>query len=167
MPPAKRICAGQRCITKTQRPDGPQGEGGPSAPPSPARLLARFTSVTSLAEASLSAIERRVLARFVQLVGAEFGDDLRAVWLYGSRARGETPGPESDVDVLVVSERAGWDERLRVIELVDQAAKAEGANPAFFAVHLYDPAHVSQRRSIDSFFFQEVDRDKIVLVGEP
>ena len=71
------------------------------------------------------------------------------------------------MEVLVVSERASRDDRLRVIELVDEAARVEGANPAFFAVHLYDPTRVSQRRLIRSFFFQEVDRDKIALAGEP
>jgi predicted nucleotidyltransferase len=167
MPPAKRIRAGQGSITKTERRAVPETADAPSRPLSPAPLAGRFTCVTSLAEASLSAIERRVLARFVQLVEAEHADDLHSVWLYGSRARGETPAPESDVDVLVVSERASWDDRLRVIELADQAANAGGANPPYFAVHLYDPAHVSQRRLIRSFFLQEVDRDKIVLAGTP
>jgi Nucleotidyltransferase domain len=43
-----------------------------------------------------------MLDRFVELLTAELGTD-HGVWLYGSRARGETPGEESDVDVLVVS----------------------------------------------------------------
>lgn len=32
-------------------------------------------------------LERRAIARIVELLEAELGDDLLAVWLYGSRAR--------------------------------------------------------------------------------
>jgi len=42
-----------------------------------------------------------------------------------------------------------------------------GASPTFFSVHVYDPDHVARRREIRSFFFEEVDRDKIVLAGKP
>jgi hypothetical protein len=54
-----------------------------------------------------------------------------------------------------------------VIELAMEAAAAEGADLAAFSIKLYDPDLVSQRRRIRSFFFQEVDRDKIVLAGDP
>ena len=123
--------------------------------------------MASLARASLSPPERRVLDRFVSLLESEFGDHLRSVWLFGSRARGEQPGPESDVDVLVVVEGADLDDWGRAIELVSEAAGAEGANPVLFAVKVYTPERVAQRREIRSFFIQEVDRDKIVLAGVP
>jgi predicted nucleotidyltransferase len=123
--------------------------------------------VTSLATASLSSTERRVLERFVRLLDAEFGRDLRAVWLYGSRARGERPGPDSDVDLLVVATRGEMKDDLRVIELLMDAAEDEGANPAVFSAKLFDPERIADRRNIRSFFMQEVDRDKVVLFGEP
>ncbi len=110
----------------------------------------------SLADASLTEIERRVLERFVALVQAEYGDDLRSVWLFGS-----------DVDVLVVLRGAQLEDQFRAIELVHKVADAQGGNPAFFAVKVYDTERVAQRREIRSFFMQEVDRDKIVLAGEP
>jgi len=121
----------------------------------------------TLAEASLTDAERRTLDRFVELLREELGDELRSVWLYGSRARGEPPHEESDVDLIVVTEHAGWNETTPIYRLLEQAADEQGTSPAFFSVHVYDPAHVAQRREIRSFFFQEVDRDKIVLAGEP
>jgi predicted nucleotidyltransferase len=120
----------------------------------------------NVAEASLTPEERRTLERFVELVRRDLGPELHSVWLYGSRARGEPPAEESDVDLIVVTRR-GWDDLSRVAKLMDEAAEAEGARPAFFSVHVYDPAHIAQRREIRSFFIQEVDRDKIVLWGEP
>jgi len=64
-------------------------------------------------------------------------------------------------------ERADWARANLVYDLLEQAAAEEGASPSFFSVHVYDPTHVAHRREIGSFFFQEVDRDKIVLSGEP
>lgn len=117
----------------------------------------------TIAEASLTPAERRVLERAVALLDRELGEDLHAVWLYGSRARGEEPHPESDVDLLVVARKGDLD---RVGRLVDTAAEAEGTNPARFAAQVYTPERLAQRRRIRSFFIQEVDRDKIVLWGE-
>jgi predicted nucleotidyltransferase len=122
--------------------------------------------MASLATTSLSPAERRAVDRFLGLLQEEFGPDLRAVWLYGSRARGERPGPESDVDLLVVATRGQPNDRRRVFELAYEAAEAEGLNPVFFSAKLYDPDLIAQRRAIRSFFMQEVDRDKIVLFGD-
>jgi predicted nucleotidyltransferase len=121
----------------------------------------------SLTAASLTPQERRVLDRLVRLLQKELGPDLHSVWLYGSRARGEPPRPESDVDILVVASRDRWDDQLRLGELATEAAEAEGANPVWFSLHVYTPERIAQRREIRSFFLQEVDRDKIVLCGEP
>jgi predicted nucleotidyltransferase len=123
--------------------------------------------VNRFESASLSRQERRVVERFVELLREEFGPELRGVWLYGSRARGEPPGADSDVDLLVVATRQKPDDDLRAIKLAFAAAEAEGANLGLFSVKLYNPELIAQRRSIRSFFMQEVDRDKIVLAGEP
>jgi len=123
--------------------------------------------MVGIADAALSPVERRVLDRLVDLLRQEFGAHLRAVWLYGSRARGELPHDESDVDLLIISDRDLPDDDMRVIRLVNLAAKAEGGRPAFFSTHLYTPEHVARRREIRSFFMYEVDRDKIVLFGAP
>jgi len=117
----------------------------------------------TLADARLSAAERRMLDRFVAVLRERLGDDLISVWLFGSRARGEATGPTSDVDVLVVTragrvdERAAWKELTRI-------AEEEGHSPV---LPVWDPEWLAHRREIRSFFIQEVDRDKIVLHGSP
>ncbi len=65
----------------------------------------------ALDAAMLTDLERRVLERYVGRLREELGEDLRAVWLYGSRARADAvlddsdPDRKSDVDLLVVAER--------------------------------------------------------------
>ena len=120
----------------------------------------------TLADARLSAAERRMLDRFVAVLRERLGDDLISVWLFGSRARGEATGPLSDVDVLVVTragrvdERAAWKELTRI-------AEEEGHSPVLLSLLVWDPEWMAHRREIRSFFIQEVDRDKIVLHGSP
>jgi predicted nucleotidyltransferase len=126
-----------------------------------------------LAAAALSERERRVLRRLVGLLRSELGDDLLAVWLYGSRARGEADPEEthhdrrSDIDLMAILSASRdvsafkWKFTPKLIELVE----AEGDSPPYYSLHMYDADRLRDRRRIRSFFFQEVDRDKIVLAG--
>jgi len=124
--------------------------------------------VTTLDQASLSDAERDALERLVGLLERHFGEELHGVWLFGSRARGEPPHEESDIDLLVVvANDRSWEVGMQVQRLIDQATEGTGVSPSWFAAHLYDLELVANRREIRSFFMQEVDRDKIVLTGKP
>ncbi|MGH2988061.1 MAG: nucleotidyltransferase domain-containing protein [Solirubrobacterales bacterium] len=123
-------------------------------------------SIDSLESASLAPAERRALDRLLPVLEERLGERLVSVWLYGSRARGDDPHPESDVDVMVISTRAERDRRL-VDELSWDAAEAAGMSPFLLSVQVVAPEWVRGRREIESFFIQEVDRDKLVLSGQP
>jgi predicted nucleotidyltransferase len=125
--------------------------------------------VPTLAQASLTDDERRVVERLVVLMRERFGDRLRSVWLYGSRARGERPEPESDVDLLAIADRSEGDDDdvLTSILLVDQAAEDVRVPRPIVSIKVHDPGWLEGRRAIESFFIREVDRDKVVLYGEP
>jgi predicted nucleotidyltransferase len=100
--------------------------------------------MASLATASLTDAERRALDRLVDALQRELGDDLHAVWLYGSRARGEPQHEEgSDIDLLVITS-PGTARRERIQELVTAAAKAEGV---FFGWFSHRPPR-SKRRTL-------------------
>ena len=123
----------------------------------------------SLAEASLSADERAVLERYVAKLRSELANELKGVWLFGSRARGDAYSAESDVDVLVLVKDASWDGRMRVRGLLDEAARELDleALPWSFSVHVHDEKWLRQRREIRSFFVAEVDQDRITISGPP
>lgn len=118
--------------------------------------------------------ERRVVERLLDRLRSELGEDLLAVWLFGSRARGEAdlretdPDRRSDVDLMVVvgsgvdANHLKWDLAPRLEEIADE----EGESPVWFSVLIYDSERLRERRRIRSFFLQEVDRDKLVLVGD-
>ncbi len=113
----------------------------------------------------LSDAERRVVQRLVDSLREELGADLRAVWLYGSRARGERAHAESDVDLIVIADGGERRHGARVNDLRYEIAEEEGANPVGFSVYVHDLNWLRGRRKIRSFFIQEVDRDKLVLAG--
>jgi predicted nucleotidyltransferase len=123
--------------------------------------------MTALAETSLSADERALVERFVEELHVRLDGGVHAVWLFGSRARGEQRTAESDVDVLVLVDDASWDGRMLVRSMLDDAARQLGLDALTwsFSVHVHTPAWLAQRREIRSFFIAEVDRDKVVLDG--
>jgi len=108
-----------------------------------------------------------LLERFVEQLRQQLGDAVHSDWLFGSRARGEQPAKESDVDLLVLVDDASWDGRMLVREILyDVARELElEALPWSFSVHVHTPAWLEQRHQIRSFFITEVDRDKVVLSG--
>ena len=125
----------------------------------------------TLAAAMLTARERRVVERTVEALRSRLGDDLRAVWLYGSRARGEARLDRkdvdrySDVDLLVIAQGGKRRYDARVYDIAYDIAREEGEPPNRFSIFVHDPEWLRERRRIESFFIQEVDRDKIVLAG--
>ena len=85
-------------------------------PAYPQRMASQL--LDALAAAALNDTERRVVKRIVGLLESELGDGLLAVWLYGSRARGEADPTEthhdrrSDIDMLaIVDPSTGWSTR--------------------------------------------------------
>jgi predicted nucleotidyltransferase len=120
-----------------------------------------------LKDASLSVDERTLLERFAAELRARLGDDLHAVWLFGSRARGEPPAHYSDVDVLVLVDDASWDGKSLVRDTLTEVARELHLQAVgwSFSIHVNTPAWLAQRRAIESFFIADVDRDKIALCG--
>lgn len=117
---------------------------------------------------SLSRDERALLQRFADRLIDHWGDRLHAVWLFGSRARGEPPAHEdSDVDLLVLVDDPDWRRKDRVYDDLYAAAKELDLEDLVieFSVHVDTPAWLQGRRAIKSFFIAEVDRDKVVVAG--
>jgi predicted nucleotidyltransferase len=121
--------------------------------------------MATLAQTSLAADEQALIERFVQELRLRLNGELHAVWLFGSRARGEPRSQESDVDMLVLVDDASWDGRMRVRRMLDDAARELDVEALAwsFSVHVHTPDWLAQRREIRSFFVAELDRDKIVL----
>lgn len=69
---------------------------------------------------------------------------VHAVWLFGSRARGESRSQESDVDVLVLVDDAAWDGRMRVRRMLDDAARELGLEALTWSFSIRVPGAVGR-----------------------
>jgi predicted nucleotidyltransferase len=126
-----------------------------------------------LKTAALSETERRVVARILDRLRSRIGADLLAVWLYGSRARGEAdptetdPDLRSDVDLLAIVNSSCDVEELKwwAQPMVEEEGDAEGDSPVYYSLRVFDSDWLRGRRQIHSFFIHEVDRDKLILAG--
>jgi antitoxin ChpS len=70
----------------------------------------------------------RALAAFATAARRHYGDRLKGLYLFGSRARGDNT-PESDADVAVVLADDGWqfwDEKMQVTDLAFDSTHASG-----------------------------------------
>jgi len=120
--------------------------------------------VATLEQASLTTDERQALERSLGALEAELGEELLAVWLYGSRARGERRDEDSDIDLLVVvTDRGPLADRAS--HAVYEAAGANGADPFVVSTHVTDPRDLAEDAAIESLFLREVERDRIALWG--
>jgi predicted nucleotidyltransferase len=126
-----------------------------------------------LADLTLSERERDVVERILRRLREKFAAHLLAVWLYGSRARGEAdpgetdPDLRSDIDLLAVldASQSVEEARLWALPMVEAEADALGDSPVYYSLRIFDAEWLRGRREIESFFTQEVDRDKVVLAG--
>jgi predicted nucleotidyltransferase len=123
--------------------------------------------MVDLSQARLSVGERALLERFAAELRSQQNDESQAVWLFGSRARGENAREDSDVDVLVLTDDASWENKMRIHATFQTAARALGQDALTwsFSIHVNTPDWLEQRRRVHSFFIAEVDRDKILLSG--
>jgi predicted nucleotidyltransferase len=128
----------------------------------------------ALSTAALNETERRVVERLVARLRDELGDDLLAVWLYGSRARGEAdpsetdPDRRSDIDLIAIvgPGREASDVAWGVQPQLEAIADAEGDSPVYYSLRFYGAEFLRERRAIRDFFFTEVDRDRLILDGD-
>jgi len=119
--------------------------------------------MATIAAASLNAKERRMLDRLIGLLEREYGEELLAVWMFGSRARGDAH-EHSDIDLMVVTTGGHEDER-RVSELVDEVEDDDELHWSLIRALVVGPATIAKRRRAETWLQLEVDRDKIVLRG--
>jgi len=119
--------------------------------------------MATLEQTSLSAAERRAIDRLVAVLAERLGEALLAVWLFGSRARGEPPANEdSDVDLLIVVSD-GTDLRAASDLAWREGGERSGLAPLTVQSHVRDESWIRDRRKIEAFFMREVDRDRVAL----
>ena len=106
------------------------------------------------------AAQRETLARCLEAMDRVL--PLRAVYLFGSHARGEARS-DSDVDLCLVAEGAG--RQLEAAQLCCRAVRAIRPKPSFTLVPI-TPERLAEKRDIQDYFFQTVLTEGVQLAAE-
>ena len=89
-----------------------------------------------------------------------YGDQLKGVWLYGSRARGDN-GPDSDLDVLVVKRSKDFDPRNRLLWKLRRALVPEHFDDLVWIDVYIHVAYAEKFEEWDTMFYRNVRADAI------
>ena len=104
--------------------------------------------------------QRDTLARCLEAMNRAL--PLRAVWLFGSHARGDAR-PDSDVDLCLVAE--GAERQLVAARQFRRAMRPLKGKPSFTLMPIA-PARLAEKKAIDDHFFGTVIEEGVLLATE-
>lgn len=104
--------------------------------------------------------QRETLARCLEAMDRVM--PLRAVYLFGSHARGDARA-DSDVDLCLVAD--GAERQLEAAQLLRRAIRGIRPKPAFTLVPI-TPERLAEKRSIRDYFFETVLNEGVRLAAE-
>ena len=121
--------------------------------------LARVRMMLENLPASLAS-QRETLARCLEAMDRVL--PLRAVYLFGSHARGDAR-PDSDVDLCLVA--SGAERQLQTAQKYRVAMRPIRAKPSFTLVPIC-PARLEEKKAVGDFFFQTVLSEGVLLATQ-
>ena len=104
--------------------------------------------------------QRETLARCLEAMNRVM--PLRAVYLFGSHARGDAR-PDSDVDLCIVADGAA--RQLEAAQSFCRAIRPIRPKPSFTIVPI-TPERLSEKRSIKDYFYETVLKEGVHLAEE-
>lgn len=107
----------------------------------------------------LSAHESAAVSEYVSHLHQALGHELVELWLFGSKARGES-GPDSDIDLLVVLTTVQPEVRWHIWELGSDISLEYDV---LLNVHIIDAARWDQEHRYCGTLWREIERDGVPL----
>jgi uncharacterized protein len=104
--------------------------------------------------------ERQTLAEFVQGLRQQLGTQLQQIWLFGSKARGDSTAT-SDIDVLVVIDNDDWrlHKQIRYFA-VDLNLKYN----LDLSPRIWTTSHLREVATLGTHFYHNLQREHIDLL---
>jgi hypothetical protein len=104
--------------------------------------------------------QREVLARCLEAMNGVL--PLRAVYLFGSHARGEAR-PDSDVDLCLVADGAG--RQLEAAQKFSRQMRPIPAKPSFTLIPI-TPERLGEKKAVGDHFFRTVLKEGVLLATQ-
>jgi len=109
---------------------------------------------------NLSANERLAVTELLNRLAREHSHSVLQVIIYGSGVQGNR-GPESDVDLLIITRRDDWQEHEPIRFL---AAHLSNKYDVFLSVRVISRAHDQRMQSVQPLLYQNIRRDGLELL---
>ena len=107
----------------------------------------------------LSKTESEVIRSFVADLREKLGGEIVSVWLFGSKARGDSQ-QDSDIDIFILVKEKTPHIRDRVAGI---AADYDIEHGLPLSTVVYDLFEYQKNKELGSFFFESVEREGIIL----
>jgi predicted nucleotidyltransferase len=112
--------------------------------------------------ARLSEIEQVAVKTFVQDIRKQYSDQILAVALFGSKARGDDD-PESDIDLLVITNSESYDFRSALWRIASEISLNYNV---LISAHIFGKERWERARQIGLPFSRAIVADRIPLALE-
>ena len=108
----------------------------------------------------LSINERLAVNKFMDNLKQDYSHAVFQVLIYGSSIHGER-SPDSDIDLLIITRDDDWREHEPIRFL---AARLSNEYEVFLSVRLMSLARFRNLRTIQPFFFQNIQQESLELI---
>lgn len=106
--------------------------------------------------------ERMAVEDCVARLHQTLGDELRGLWLFGSKVRGDAD-LDSDIDLLIVIDTLDWHLRDTIQGI---GAECSLEYDVLFNTHILDQAHWDEEVRYQGTLWREIQRDGVSLLLE-
>lgn len=103
--------------------------------------------------------EQRAVEHFSAALRERWGSEIREIHLFGSKARGDA-GPESDVDLLIVTERNDWKLKDEIGRVATKILLAEGI---YLSIKVLGETIYQRLVALDAPFVKDVLREGVAV----
>ncbi|MBI1952538.1 MAG: nucleotidyltransferase domain-containing protein [Candidatus Omnitrophica bacterium] len=103
--------------------------------------------------------EQRAVERFATTLRERWGNEVLEIHLFGSKARGDA-GPESDVDLLIVTERNDWKLKDEIGRVATRILLSEGI---YLSIKVLGKTLYQRLVTLEAPFIKNVLREGVVV----
>ena len=107
----------------------------------------------------LTVQEQKAVERFATTLRERWGSEIVEIHLFGSKARGDA-GPESDIDLLVVTKRDDWKLKDQIGWIATEILLAEGI---YLSIKVLGEATYERLVSLEAPFVRNVLREGVAV----
>ena len=103
--------------------------------------------------------EQRAVGRFAATLRERWGSEILEIHLFGSKARGDA-GPESDIDLLIVTERNDWKLKDEIGRVATAILLSEGI---YLSIKVLGRALYQRLVALEAPFIKNVLREGVAV----